>query len=580
MQQRTFAVFALLTTWQFFTSAWPVPPGITFDKRLIPELHASLPILSLGNHAKIPHDLFQQFVHTVAPHTTVTTDPKAGGKCAYDGDRLVAIYDADSGETRVFPLIGQLSPAEGHIPTDPAHDYIHNQQIFPKDHTIVSATNGSSLFGSRSKMGQNSPVPQLYMSNVVVRRNITTNGHSYTVCGPGSSASFGIAADGKVHSLSYLWKPATLTNQTIESHTTSAVFDSIVEQLAPTAAEGIPVAVEGVDVCFFDSGRKFMQPVYRFTATLHPDSHVGGNATAAPTRLLGYVPIGSHSPEAIPDLGQRPKHLTHPTTPNSEEDSDSVSDADSRALKPSILVSRYIVHDDSTQWVNNANNFLSSLQSSLFNFVNSQYFWAYPFEFTTRKNSFVNSVHLAETEVHGNWHLFTMFKNFGDVVRLSDIPSDSYGGGAGGKLAYWIIHSCEVIPTPTDYSVTDRHIAFDDWFRIFNGMHAVVGYCTEMWIADKVMPTFGRFISQGAPFISSWLQTVHDDTSDYLTNGQAQLYLDGNRHIKEPMGRPSAVVVCGHEDDIVANLENLGRPSCLREFWYENYGKLLREGKS
>lgn len=226
MQQRTFAVFALLTTWQFFTSAWPVPSGITFDKRLIPELHASLPILSLGNHAKIPHDLFQQFVHTVAPHTNVTTDPKTGGKCAYDGDHLVAIYDADSRETRVFPLIGQLSPAEGYIPTDHAHDYIHNQQIFPKNHTIVSATNGSSLFGLRSKMGQNSPVPQLYMSNVVVQRNITTNGRSYTVCGPGSSASFGIASDGKVHSLSYLWKPATLTNQTIESHTTSAVFPS------------------------------------------------------------------------------------------------------------------------------------------------------------------------------------------------------------------------------------------------------------------------------------------------------------------------------------------------------------------
>ena len=72
-------------------------------------------------------------------------------------------------------------------------------------------------------------------------------------------------------------------------------------------------------------------------------------------------------------------------------------------------------------------------------------------------------------------------------MRLSDIPSDGYGGGAGGKLAYWIIHSCEVIPTPTDYSVTDRHIAFDDWFRIFNGMHAVVGYRTEMLIGDKVM---------------------------------------------------------------------------------------------
>jgi hypothetical protein len=201
------------------------------------------------------------------------------------------------------------------------------------------------------------------------------------------------------------------------------------------------------------------------------------------------------------------------------------------------------------------------------NFINSQYFWAFPFEFITRKNSFVNSVHIAETEVHGNWHFFTTLQDDSDGVLLSNIPSDGYGGGAGGKLAYWIIHSCEVIPTPTDFSVTDRHMAFDVWFQIFNGMHAVVGSRTKMTINDRVMPIFGRSISLGAPFVSSWLQTVHDDTSDYFLN---ILELDGNRHILEPRGRASAVVVCGHEDDTVLNVENLGRPNCLREFWYEN----------
>jgi hypothetical protein len=393
--------------------------------------------------------------------------------------------------------------------------------------------------------------------------------------------------------LSYFWKPATLTDKTVKSHTTSIVFDSIVKQLTPTAEQGVPVAVEGVDVCFFDLGAKFMQPVYCFTAKLHPNSNGTGNATASPTRLLGYIPIGSQSPEAVPELSKHPKHLTDPTTPKDEDGHGHGHEhgherrhkhkhghggfygGSRKGRLPNILISRYIVRADSLEWVNNANNFLSSLQNPggigpQANFVDHQYFWVQPFEFMTRKNGFINSVHVAEAEVHGNWHVFWTFKNFGDMVQLSDIPSEGYGGDGGGRLAYWILHSCQVIPTPTDYSAADQHLTFDDWFPIFNGMHAVVGYRTEMWIADRVMPTFGRSISQKAPFVSSWLQAIHDNTSDYLPNGQPTLYLDNNRHINEPMGRPTAVVVCGHEDDTVVQVENLGKPRCLREFWYDN----------
>ena len=51
--------------------------------------------------------------------------------------------------------------------------------------------------------------------------------------------------------------------------------------------------------------------------------------------------------------------------------------------------------------------------------------------FLNQKNSFINSVHIAETEVHGNYHLFTTEKNCCDVVYLDDVPSPGYGGNAG-----------------------------------------------------------------------------------------------------------------------------------------------------
>jgi len=90
--------------------------------------------------------------------------------------------------------------------------------------------------------------------------------------------------------------------------------------------------------------------------------------------------------------------------------------------------------------------------------------------FTSDKNNFINSVHLAELEAHGNWHWFATEKNCCDGVNLSDIPADGYGGGAQGSLSYWIIHSCKMIPTP--YRLLTRrffHLAFDVWYSIFNG---------------------------------------------------------------------------------------------------------------
>ena len=78
-----------------------------------------------------------------------------------------------------------------------------------------------------------------------------------------------------------------------------------------------------------------------------------------------------------------------------------------------------------------------------------------------------------------------------DLVNIdTDIPSggsNGYGGGAGasGDLAYWIIHSCEVLPTPADYSAENRRLAYDTWWDVFNGMHAVLSYRTQMFIADN-----------------------------------------------------------------------------------------------
>jgi hypothetical protein len=547
---------ACAITWPSFARAALDPP-VEFDKGLIPILDRALPILSLGSPASIPQDLLKEFVTLNAPNATLVTDPKTNAQFAYDGDRLVAFVDPTNGETRVFPNIGTFPPAEGPIRTDLAHKYVRDKLAFPKDHTDVSVINGSNLVGSTFVRDQNASEPQLYLSHAFVQRTIASGDRRFPVCGPGSRASFGFAADGNVRSVSYLWQSATLTGNMVKPNETQVVYESIIKQLGVVARRS-PVKVVKVDVCFYDSASKFIQPVYRFEARTNNEASTNG--TVAETRILGYLPIGRNSPELVPGLNAPSKGAPQPVEPTSLR-------RERRQAGRDIRVGRYVNRDDTHLWVDNANNFLPSLQNPFIffrpiaNFINSQYYWAYPYLFTGSKNSFVNSVHIAETEDHGNWHFFTTKGNCCDGVHLTDIPESGYGGGAGGSLAYWILHSCKVIPTPTDFKPAERHRAFAPWWRIFNGLHAAIGYRTIMYINDGVIPKFGRFIALGAPVVPTWLQVVHDDP--WYQSGT--LGSDG-----QPVGRASAVTVCGHERDTVLQLGNLGRPGCLQEFWYNN----------
>lgn len=193
-----------------------------------------------------------------------------------------------------------------------------------------------------------------------------------------------------------------------------------------------------------------------------------------------------------------------------------------------------------------------------------------PYQFTTDKESYIDSVHIADIETHGGWNEFTTYEQSPDypyIVHLSDIPASGYGPGADGSLAYWILHSCEVIPTPTDFPGEPIQKAFNPWWPIFNGLHAVVGYRTEMTIADSVMGEFGSSIGLGAGFVSSWLMTVSGDSADYIP---PIIYLDNFAGIDEPRGRAAVVAVCGHEDDIATDITDMGRPGCLTMWWYEN----------
>jgi hypothetical protein len=306
------------------------------------------------------------------------------------------------------------------------------------------------------------------------------------------------------------------------------------------------IVVDGIGLAYYDGNRKFLQPVYRFTARIR---HETPNSTPQTDDdfVIGYVPFAKPF-EPLPSLNKSdgPK----PTTAVSKVKSLPRKIAPKSPLDP--IVGRYVVRNDNAGWVNNANAFWNSLSSTWTGplFTNSQYYWAEPRLFTNQKDSFINAMNLALIEVHGDWWLYSTLMNCCDLVNINgDIPSPGYGPSASGQLADWIIHSCEVVPGPDDTASWP-----DPWWTIFGGVRNVVGYRTIM---------YGTSLGNLAPVVSSWLSDV---ISLNAYSGHPTATAHGN--VVRPMGRPSSISMCGHDGDSVLSTSSLGRANCLTVWWF------------
>ena len=530
-------------------------PRIHLSVDQIPEVTEPMPVLKLESPVLAGGDRMREMAQTVAPNSTFRELKKSGARAAYDGKRLVALIDSESGESRIFPSLEALRPGQGlaERARATAARILDEGALFPDDATTAVALRPATLMGSRRNRGGERSEPAEYLAYVRFQRRVD----DVPVFGRGTRGLIAVAADDAVHGFAHRWRSAVGTDERIESRPREEIAKSIVAQLR-TSEKTAEVKVDKVAVGYYDGGHDFLQPVYRFHATVVSRPTKVHKVKPANRHVFGYVPLAD-PPEPLPKLGAKQKK--RPGTAKAKAEPP-------QAPPPGDpTVGRYVVRNDTDEWVISANEFLDGLQLArgLFGgpipITDSQYYWAEPRLFTSQKNSFVNSVNIALNEVHGNWWYFTTRDNADDGVSLSSIPSSGYGAGGGGSLAYWIIHSCEVIPTQTDETTS-----FDVWWNIFNGLHAVVGYRTEMWIDDDVTGPFGFYIGLGAPVVSGWLGEVAGN--DSYDDGDT--YHDDNRNIDEPMGRASAVAVCGHSDDTANDVASLGRPNCLTEWWFDN----------
>lgn len=481
---------------------------------------------------------------------------------------LAAYVNVKTGDAEVFPSFSQQKTVteaqEGgqlERATSRAREFFARPDVLPRDATKYTLEKPRPVYGQTAEQAAGAEVKAgrnaLYLTYVAVRRSVG----EYYVHGPGSRALVAVGTDGTLQGFQRRWKAAEAAGEVRETRSSEQVAEAITAQLQ-RAAKSAEVEVLSTDIAYYDGHREYLQPVYRFTARIH---ELGGPKTGERTEkhvnddfVIGYVPIGKPK-EPVPSLLDRPTH--GPVAPKQ---------ADTPKERPGDpTIGRYVVRDDDSNWVANANEFWGGLSSFSGNFLftNSQYYWAYPFEFNTNEAAFVNSVNVADNEVHGDWWFFTTEKNCCDGVDITAIPaSEGYGSAHGGKLDFWMLHSCEVVPSAIDAPCpTDSRPWWTPWFKMFQGLHTVVGYRTIMWIDDDVTGPFATSLRFGAPVVSAWFNATNS-AAGYQGNPTYPAHCTR----KPPMGRPSTVSVCGRQNDWIYDTSGLPPASCLINFWQPN----------
>jgi hypothetical protein len=581
---------------------------IDFPISLIPKTPSSLPILKLT--AQAPPEAFLRetlgkigiAAERIQPLSKTPALAERGLSEQLTGvvqeDRVLAYWHAQTGEAEISPQLEQLK-TERFVATNNPHleaaaslarIVFERTDVLPKDATQHTLGAAIPMLGSTARKGADGAVTHseaaLYLSYVPVHRQV----QGYLVYGPGSRALLGVDNAGLIQAFVLHWRAGSLNGEARETRTAEQVYDALKAVVEPLTKVG-EVRVLSVEIAYYDDDESTqLGPAYRLIARVHSNPSTG----ATPGKqgdddfIVLYAPYGgvALSPTLDREGGAQPETAAQKLRTDMP--------MEKKVPPGDPTVGRYVVRNDDSGWVNDANSFWSGLTSSGGGslFTNSQYYWAEPFEFTTDASLFEDNVQVGEVEAHGDWWFFTTYQDWGDGVNLDTNPAP--GGGYGqvnhGKLNHFILHGCEIVPSaaeapcPAGMPTTDNRPWYDPWFRIFQGVHTAVGYRTIMYINDSVGGPFGKALRNSQPVITAWSHALLT-AGDYQSKPRTIAHCGANPAKKlEPgdpcpsnstpgclvMGEPSAVTVCGHSDDTIFNQSSIPAASCLTNYWWWN----------
>jgi len=450
-------------------------------------------------------------------------------------DKIRVIADPTSGDVHFIPNLRELTaetnlarPLELEAARSIATTAFNDLRFIPKDVTSLRVSDAIPVMGNSVEHGaaENGTASEPKQVMTLVPAIRYANG--YPVYGSGSRALVSVANDRSVTGLLRRWRTASLQSQVKPTMTSDQVKADIVRQLTPYVKGGTHATVDTVVLAYYDGNANYLQPVYRFEAVLTPEKRGAANI-----KIAGYVPIGK-TLEAIPDLatevpGAKPSTATAPpvaTRIENEPIAPKAMEQPGGVGASVISVGEFANQDwpNSSAYLDMANSFLSGLDfGHIFAFGDppfSRTLWwtAYPWQVNgPQSKQFMNAVNVAYTEPHGDWLLNTTLSNYGDFWYVKNIGTGGnpgFGAAAGGVLATWVIMSCEVVPSYYDRANeaggTDvGSTAFDPWWPVFQGLHNVIGFRTEMLYPDDALQFgFGFDAALGGDINAAWFDEV------------------------------------------------------------------------
>jgi hypothetical protein len=502
-------------------------------------------------------------------------------------DQVRAFANPVSGDVHFVPNLMELAMAPNQArPLAPetavavARTALTDVRFIPKDVTelrlsgAIQVTGGSAAHGATAAAAE----PKVVMTLVPAVRYAS----GMPVYGLGSRALIAVANDQSVTGALRRWRTASLGTTIKPVMNAAQVKADIVRQLTPYVAGGTHANVDLIELAYYDANASYLQPVYRFAATLTP-----AQKGAANIRIAGYVPVGA-ALEPIPDLvtapsGEKPSMSSAPPAA-SERPQMTMEMSGGVGGVSSISVGEFANADwpNSGAYLDMANNFLSGLNlghtfaPAQPSFSRTIWWTAYSWQVNSPSSKqWMNAVNVAYTEPHGDWWLNTALRNDADFWYIDKIGvggNPGFGAAAGGKLATWVIMSCEVVPSVYDLQNQiggngNGGAAFTPWWPVFQGLHNVIGFRTEMLYPDNALQSgFGEDAALGGDINAAWFDEVAAyDGNDGTYQSQ---HLNGNPQVH--WDRASTMIDARDLGQSIYSVNAQTASSTLWNFWMGN----------
>jgi hypothetical protein len=445
-----------------------------------------------------------------------------------DRDKVRVFADPVSGDSHFIPNLLELAgPANLAKQVAPgtalsvARTALTDIRFIPRDVTELRVSDAIPVMGNSISQGTAGSAATTQPKQVMIVVPAFRYAGGLLVYGTGSRALVSVANDQSITGALRRWRTASLGQKIKPVMTSEQVKADIVRQLTPYAKGGVRATVDKIALAYYDGNANYLQPVYRFEAVLSPPQKGASNI-----KIAGYVPVGQVL-EPIPDLAAQPTG-PKPSTSNAPPGAATRAAAQPMAQPgASVITLGEFVNQDwpsSSAYLDMANNFLSGLDMGHFfapadpAFSRTLWWTAYPWQVNgAQSKQFMNAVNVAYTEPHGDWLLNTTKSNCCDLWYVQNIGTGGnpgFGAAAGGVLAWWLIMSCEVVPSAYDRANEaggsgKGSTAFDVWWPVFQGMHGVLGFRTEMFYPDDALNFgFGFDAALGGDVNAAWFHEV------------------------------------------------------------------------